>query len=184
MQQDYRVASGIIIDSGRIVFVQNRRKNGRLDWSTPGGVVDPGESVLQALRREVVEETALAVDSWSPMLYSVDVDFVGRDLSLRAEIYGANSYVGELHVDDPDQVVVDGRWVDLTEVGALLDRSPQWVAEPLGHALNGLRTAPADIDTRGSQSPFSPLTNPPAWRYDVTGSPGRFRTHLRSGPDG
>ena len=107
--QAYTVASGIIIDDGQVVFVQNRRRNGSLDWSTPGGVVDPGEHVLEALGREVVEETALTVAGWSPLLYTVDVDFIGRDLTLHAQVFVAQGYDGLLHIDDPDEVVVDGR---------------------------------------------------------------------------
>lgn len=173
--QDYTVASGIILDSHRVVFVQNRRKNGSLDWSTPGGVVDPGERVLEALRREVVEETALTVANWSPLLYSVDVDFVGRDLTLHAEVYRAMRYVGELFVDDPDEVVVDGRWVDHSEASGLLDHSPQWVAQPLRHALDALLAA--DGVGLGSDEPAR-------WRYDVVSGSGGFTAHLLEGPSG
>ena len=169
--QAYTVASGIIIDDGQVVFVQNRRRNGSLDWSTPGGVVDPGEQVLEALGREVVEETALTVAGWSPLLYTVDVDFIGRDLTLHAQVFMAQGFDGSLHIDDPDEVVVDGRWVDHTEAHTLLDHSPQWVAQPLRHALDSIllpAAAPAAEATR--------------WRYDVTGGPGGFSATLLDGP--
>lgn len=155
--QEYTVASGIIVDGDRTVFVQNRRRNGSLDWSTPGGVVDPGEEVLQALRREVIEETALTVDTWSPMLYSVDADFVGRDLTLRAEVFVAESFDGTLHIDDPDHVVVDGRWVDHSEALTLLATAPAWVAEPLAHALAHLL---GDEHSPGTST---------GWCYEING---------------
>ena len=129
--QAWTVASGIIIDRAQLLLVQNQRRNGSLDWSTPGGVVDPGEEVLEALQREVVEETSVVVDTWSQMLYSVDVDFVGRDMTLQAQVFQAAGYSGALHVDDPDKVVVDGRWVNSEQAHSLLATSPQWVAEPL-----------------------------------------------------
>lgn len=172
--QAFNVASGIIIDNDQIVFVQNRRRNGSLDWSTPGGVVDPGEQVLEALQREVVEETALTAQGWSPLLYSVEVNFVERELSLRAEVFVATGYDGTLHIDDPDNVVVDGRWVDHPQALTLLDHSPQWVAQPLGHALATAFTAPAG-QTVGA---------PVQWRYDVTGGQAGFSATLLEGPGG
>ncbi|MEM7094356.1 MAG: NUDIX hydrolase [Actinomycetota bacterium] len=168
--QDFTVASGIIVDGDRMVFVQNRRRNGSLDWSTPGGVVDPGEEVLEALGREVVEETALHVDSWSPLLYSVDVDFVGRDLTLHAEVFRAERFRGELHIDDPDHVVVDGRWVDHAEAVLLLGQSPAWVAEPLTHALASLF------------GPTAPPPEPAHWRYEAVGGSKGFTATRLDGP--
>ncbi len=170
--QAYTVASGIIVDEGQVVFVQNRRRNGSLDWSTPGGVVDPGEQVLEALGREVVEETALTVAGWSPLLYTVDVDFIGRDLTLHAQIFVAQGYAGSLHIDDPDEVVVDGRWVGHEEALALLDHSPQWVAQPLGHALGSILAPSGATASSGATQ----------WRYDVTGGPGGFSATLLDGP--
>lgn len=175
--QDYVVASGIIRRSERVVFVQNRRKNGSLDWSTPGGVVDPGEQVIEALQREVVEETALTVAEWSPLLYSVDVDFVERPLTLHAEVYASDVFHGELAIDDPDQVVVDGRWVDHDEAHSLLDSSPAWVAEPLRHALSLLLPSPS------GPLVTAPHIEPVRWRYDVIGGPGGFRAELLEGPE-
>lgn len=43
---------------GRIALVQNRWSDG---WILPGGAVEPGETPTEAARREVHEETGLAV---------------------------------------------------------------------------------------------------------------------------
>lgn len=161
--QAYRVASGIIIQEQQLLLVQNKRRNGSLDWSTPGGVVDPGEEVLEALQREVIEETEVVVDGWSPLVYSVDVDFVGRDMTLNAQVFLALGYSGELHVDDPDNVVVAGRWAGLGETQQLLGTSPAWVAEPLGHHL------PSILDGE-------PLVDATQWKYRVTGTGRDYHT--------
>lgn len=167
--QAYTVASGIIVQDQQILLVQNQRRNGSLDWSTPGGVVDPGEEVLEALQREVIEETAVIAAGWSPMLYSVEVDFVGRDMSLHAQVFRATGFSGSLVVDDPDNVVVDARWVGLGEAKELLATSPQWVWEP---ALDEL--------TRAVAAPLSDAAAAAAaatrWTYRVTGKSGQFVT--------
>ena len=171
--QAYTVASGIIVEERQLLLVQNQRRNGSLDWSPPGGVVDPGEQVLEALQREVIEETSVVVDGWSQLLYTVDVDFVGRDMTLHAQVFRAVNFSGSLHVDDPDNIVVDGRWVTPEQAHGLLDASPQWVAEPLRHAVAELFASPP-------QAAASPNTSPQhsEWHYKVTGSGGTFTAEL------
>ena len=165
--QAYRVASGIIIENHQLLLVQNKRRNGSLDWSTPGGVVDPGEEPLEALQREVIEETAVVATGWSSLLYAVEVDFVGRDMSLHAQVFQATGYSGSLHIDDPDNVVVDGRWVGADEADTLLDTSPQWVSEPLRHCLPGVFAGePVGTDVAAR------------WQYRVTGTGRDFVTEL------
>ena len=45
---------------GSIVLIE--RKNPPPGWALPGGFVDPGESLAQAVRREAEEETSLKVE--------------------------------------------------------------------------------------------------------------------------
>lgn len=158
--QAFTVASGIVIEDDRLLLVQNQRRNGSLDWTTPGGVVDPGEQVLEALTREVSEETALTVSGWSSMFYAVEAEFARRQITLRAEVYRAEVFSGSLMIDDPDDIVVDGSWVDANEALVLLDTSPRWVAEPLRHAIDALF---ADGDPSRCAPPITPAT----WRYRV-----------------
>ena len=49
----------IEMEDGRIVLVE--RKYPPPGWALPGGFVDPGESLAQAVRREALEETDLRV---------------------------------------------------------------------------------------------------------------------------
>jgi ADP-ribose pyrophosphatase YjhB (NUDIX family) len=48
-----------IVDDGRILCV--RMNYATHAWTTPGGRVEPGESPLDALKREVLEESGLEV---------------------------------------------------------------------------------------------------------------------------
>ena len=47
---------------GRLLLVLRGREPGAGLWSIPGGKVEVGESLLEAVRREVLEETALEVE--------------------------------------------------------------------------------------------------------------------------
>ena len=63
----WQVAGGLLADRRGLLLVANRRRDGSVDWSTPGGVVDDGETPIVALGREVAEETGLIVDAWAAL---------------------------------------------------------------------------------------------------------------------
>jgi 8-oxo-dGTP diphosphatase len=125
------VAGAVIEGPEGVLLVANRRRNGEIDWTTPGGVVDPGESVLEGLTREVLEETGLTVHSWEGPLYEIET--VAPDLGwhLRVEVHRALEVTGDLVVDDPDGIVVDACWVPGGDCAPRLVASHPWVREPL-----------------------------------------------------
>lgn len=52
----------LVVDAGRLLLVERARPPGVGLWSVPGGRVERGERMVDALRREVLEETGLRVD--------------------------------------------------------------------------------------------------------------------------
>ncbi|MHB8355503.1 MAG: NUDIX domain-containing protein [Vulcanimicrobiaceae bacterium] len=55
------VVGAILVDDGRILLARFPKWANK--WAIPGGKVRYGEALLDALRREVLEETGLIVDS-------------------------------------------------------------------------------------------------------------------------
>ena len=125
------MAGGLIEQGGRLLLVQNLRRDGSLDWTTPGGVVDPGEGLLEALSREVEEETGLAVAEWQGPLWHVEAEAPDLGWTLRVEVHRAVGFVGEVRIDDPDGIVVDAAWHDLAGCEACLATSWVPAREPM-----------------------------------------------------
>jgi ADP-ribose pyrophosphatase YjhB (NUDIX family) len=71
---------GVIICDGRILLEKRKYDPGRGRWSIPGGLVDLGEKVEQAVIREVREETGLDVDQpeYIDVVDNVVLDEKGR----------------------------------------------------------------------------------------------------------
>ena len=135
----WQVAGGVLIDERGLLLVQNQRRNGELDWSTPGGVVDPGESALEGLTREVEEETGLLVAAWHGPVYRVEVLAPDAGFFLAVEAHRAHSFTGAVAIDDPDGIVVGAEFVDVPAAGHRLGGAPPWVAEPLlAHLTDGI----------------------------------------------
>ncbi len=114
-----------------LLLVQNRRRDGSLDWTPPGGVIDPGEDVLTGLTREVREETGLEVRSWAGQLYEVSAVAPGLGWRLRVEAWVVDDYDGEIALDDPDGIVIDARFVARDACAGHLDGGHPWVADPV-----------------------------------------------------
>lgn len=71
---------GIVIREGKILLVRRRNEPGRGKWSIPGGLVELGETLEQAVIREVKEETSLDVENpeYIDVADSIDRDEKGR----------------------------------------------------------------------------------------------------------
>ena len=125
--------AGAVLEHGDgLLLVCNQRRNGSLDWSTPGGVIDPTDaSVLDGLTREVEEETGLVVREWEGPLYEVTATAVDLGWVMHCEVHRALSFDGELRVDDPDGIVIDAAFVPPAEIPSRLGDCFHWVREPL-----------------------------------------------------
>ncbi|MBX3313643.1 MAG: NUDIX hydrolase [Actinobacteria bacterium] len=143
--RDWLVAGAVIRSADGLLLVKNQRRDGRSDWTPPGGVVDPGETLLDGLTREVAEETGLVVEAWSGRpLYRIEAIAVDLEWRLSVEVHLAVAVRGDLTIDDPDGIVVEASWVRDDQCLDRLSSSPPWVRDPLGSWL----ADPWEDDTR------------------------------------
>lgn len=107
-------------DDGRILVIRRGHPPSEGLWSIPGGRVEPGESLQQAARREVAEETGLDV--------TIDRLLGQTDLPSETDaVYDVSDFAATVN-GDPDALLAGddaaaARWVTRAEFEAL-DTTP------------------------------------------------------------
>ena len=105
----------IVVEAGSLLMVRRARAPGAGRWSVPGGRVEAGERVSDAVAREVSEETGVAVvpGELAGWVERIDDDhhFVILDFFASPRTSGSAPVAG----DD----AADARWVPTGEIAAL-----------------------------------------------------------------
>ncbi len=101
------VAVGVIV-RGDEVFITLRpddvHQGGK--WEFPGGKVEEGETVLQALKRELAEEVGISVNHSEPVIV-VTHDY--GDKQVKLDVHRVNDFIGEPHGKEGQA----SRWVNV-----------------------------------------------------------------------
>jgi hypothetical protein len=71
------------------------------------------------------------VREWTGPLYEVHAYAPDMGWRMRCEVHLALAFEGELHVDDPDGIVVEAEFVPADACGGHLAACATWVREPL-----------------------------------------------------
>ena len=58
----FLAVSAVIVRDGKILIVRRARPPAQDRYTLPGGVVEVGETLIEAITREVEEETALSIE--------------------------------------------------------------------------------------------------------------------------
>lgn len=106
--QHIDVVVAVIEDANRGILISKRRAHQHLAgwWEFPGGKVDVGEGISQALHREIQEELGLSVTAFE-FLYKIDHDYPEKSVSLH--VFHVTSIAGDVY--DQGQEGQEVKWV-------------------------------------------------------------------------
>ncbi|MGE3171313.1 MAG: NUDIX hydrolase [Planctomycetota bacterium] len=144
--EDFLGAFAVVERQDRILMVQNRRAIGGAEvttWDLPGGQVEPGELLPEALARELREETGLAVVGQPRFLFVQEGErvtgavrrYAWRSFFFAVEAVGAPVAGAE---------ILDVRWFARGELPAALhapyhDSFQRWLERGGGFHASGWR---------------------------------------------
>jgi 8-oxo-dGTP pyrophosphatase MutT (NUDIX family) len=132
-----RCAAALIFDGAGRIFVQRRSPGRRLfpgAWDAVGGHLEPGETALEALRREIHEETGWRLESILAELGPVT--YTGDDGLTRTEEDFLVRVEGDLERPRLEQDKhTEYRWVGPDEVAGLFDPDHPAASDDLMRAL-------------------------------------------------
>ncbi|XP_056870957.1 oxidized purine nucleoside triphosphate hydrolase isoform X2 [Takifugu flavidus] len=84
----------MVVQPGKVLLGMKKRGFGAGRWNGFGGKVQSGESIEDAARRELLEESGLTVDTLEKV-GNIKFEFVGDTELLDVHIFRADSYNGE-----------------------------------------------------------------------------------------
>jgi 8-oxo-dGTP diphosphatase len=131
------VAAALVRKGEQVLLVRQQGPDDpEANWSLPGGVVEPGELLTEALARELVEETGLELLDPGRILYAVQTS--NGDDSWVAVVFESDACQGEITCADPDGLVSAAEFVDCNTALARLAALP-WrnMREPVTAYLRG-----------------------------------------------
>jgi ADP-ribose pyrophosphatase YjhB (NUDIX family) len=135
-QRPFLAVSAAIVRDGKVLVVRRARNPALSLYTLPGGVVETGETLLQAVTREVREETALTIE---PVGLAGHREAIVRDAQGRVErhfiilCFAARWLAGEPALNEE---LDDARWLDPAEMSGL--RTTEGLAEIVAAAIERL----------------------------------------------
>ena len=115
----YLAVSAAIIRDGKVLIVRRARPPAYGVFTLPGGGVEAGETLHQAIIREVMEETALTIE---PLGLAGYREAIGRDADGKVERhfvilpFAARFVAGELALNEE---LAEARWLVPSELAGL-----------------------------------------------------------------
>ena len=112
------VVLAVVEREGRVLLIQEAKQRLRGKWNLPGGRLEPGESLVEALRREIREEAGIEVTVR-------DLLYLDQLASQRAEVPSRLRFVFRADAasdrlkTEPDEHSLQARWVPRSQLGTL-----------------------------------------------------------------
>jgi ADP-ribose pyrophosphatase YjhB (NUDIX family) len=135
----FLAVSAAIIRDGRVLVAQRARGPALGVWTMPGGVVESGETLAEALKREIEEETGLIIE---PVALAGHREVVVREADRRVSrhfvilCFAARLVSGTLRLNEE---LAEARWLSLEELAGL--NTTEGLAEIVSSAFERIAAA-------------------------------------------
>jgi len=135
-ERPYLAVGAAIVRDGRILVVRRARAPAHGLYSLPGGVVEVGETLEEAVMREVREETGMTIE---PVALAGFREAIVRDADSRVErhfiilCFAARWRAGEVVLNEE---LDEARWIDPAELAKL--QTTSGLAEIVAEAFQRL----------------------------------------------
>lgn len=124
--QPFVVVGAIIEDNGRILLVKEGAK--MVDtglWNQPAGWLDKGEDIIEAVKREVKEETGL---NFKPTKVLGVYSLIRKNHPVRKDdlhaikIIFSGEIIGDIKINFDPEEILEAKWFTIKELEAIRDK--------------------------------------------------------------
>lgn len=105
-----------------LLLSRSEKKYGKTEghWDIPGGRIDPGDTLINNLKREVLEETGLTITENTTLLCAQDILLPEKEKHVVRLTYKVNDLVdGQVNLDETENT--EFRWISIDEAKKLSD---------------------------------------------------------------
>jgi 8-oxo-dGTP diphosphatase len=125
---------GIVLNGGKVLLVKRGKQPGYGKWSIPGGMVELGETLSEAIKREVLEECGIEIELAD--VVAVLERVIRREDERVRYHYVLVDFLGYWKGGDlqPASDILEARWADPGEMETLemTERTEKVVYEVMG----------------------------------------------------
>jgi 8-oxo-dGTP diphosphatase len=118
-QRPFLAVSAVILRAGKFLIVRRARPPAHGLFSLPGGVVELGERLTEALIREIAEETGMSIE---PVALAGFRETISRDAQNRVERHFVIlSFAAHWRAGQPqlNEELSEARWIEPADLAAL-----------------------------------------------------------------
>lgn len=113
----------VVWSAGRLLLIEESKPDFREQWNLPGGRLEPGESLQDAARREVLEEAGIEVELTGLLAVDQRVMEPGSGPDRLRIVFVADAVDGPLKQSE-DEHSLRAAWFELAELERLRLRTP------------------------------------------------------------
>ena len=117
---EVQIVTALVRRGGELLMVRQAGPGEEPAWTVPGGRVEAGELLTEALHREVLEEAGIRVLDPGHVAFTAQMDNQRDGWFVTVWTWEVAAWEGEAKPDDPDGYVLEAAFVALEEAAERL----------------------------------------------------------------